>query len=142
MTDALPQRLDPLAIPLVNKFYANVGARGRATKQDLVWVVRCEHNIVAAARIVKVEEHALLCGVYVAADYRGKGVASAMVAHACREFAAPLYSFIYTHLERFYSRLGFSCAAQTLPSCLQVRLRAYQQQGRKIVPVCYGVTHG
>ncbi|MEO2268311.1 GNAT family N-acetyltransferase [Pseudoalteromonas sp. YIC-656] len=143
MTTVLAQRLTPLATPLVNKFYDEVGARGRATKQDQVWVIRCDNNISAAARVANIDEHAFICGVYVAPEHRNQGQASNLIRQICAELDAPIYTFIYQHLEDFYLQLGFIPVQQELPAPLLSRLHAYQNQGRKILPYCFvGEAHG
>ncbi|MFY8274314.1 GNAT family N-acetyltransferase [Pseudoalteromonas sp. SSDWG2] len=131
------QQLPAIAIPLVNKFYDQHGARGRATKQDKVWVVRCSNDIIAAARVVDVAQNALLCGVYVAAHYRAKGVASTLIAQVCKELNAPLYSFIYAHLKDFYTRLAFVPVLEPLPQALAQKFTSYVQQGRDLIPYVY-----
>ncbi|EAW27536.1 hypothetical protein ATW7_12106 [Alteromonadales bacterium TW-7] len=45
------QLLDKVKTPLVNKFYKLHGASGRANKQDQVWVIYLDEQIVAACRV-------------------------------------------------------------------------------------------
>ncbi|WP_462159126.1 GNAT family N-acetyltransferase [Pseudoalteromonas sp. GB56] len=143
MTSVLVQRLPPLATPLVNKFYDEVGARGRATKQDQVWVTRCNNTIIAAARVANIDNNSFLCGVYVASQHRNQGQASALIRQICAEHTGPIYSFIYQHLTEFYTKLGFIPVPQTLPSALTSKLLTYQNQGRKILPYRFDeVAHG
>ena len=66
------QKLDTLKIPLVNKFYALYSVRGRANKQDQVWVVYSEMQIVAACRIQNKHDFLFLSTVFVAPQHRAK----------------------------------------------------------------------
>ncbi|WP_105255776.1 GNAT family N-acetyltransferase [Pseudoalteromonas sp. T1lg75] len=136
MSTALAQRLSPLATPLVNKFYDRVGARGRANKQDLLWVVRCDNEIVAAARVSRLEDQHFLCGVFVDAGHRRRGLAGTLIRQICSELNGPIYSFIYRHLHPFYAQLGFAAVA-TLPEHLASRLHSYRRQGRDVLAYCY-----
>ena len=43
--------LNELKTPLVNKFYKKHSVRGRANKQDKVWVTYYNNEIVAACRL-------------------------------------------------------------------------------------------
>lgn len=43
--------LDELKTPLVNKFYKKYNVRGRANKQDKLWVNYYNNEIVAACRL-------------------------------------------------------------------------------------------
>ncbi|WP_105188262.1 GNAT family N-acetyltransferase [Pseudoalteromonas sp. T1lg48] len=136
MSPPLAQRLPALATPLVNKFYDRVGARGRANKQDQLWVVRCDNEIVAAARVSRLEEQQFLCGVFVAASHRRQGLAGTLIRQVCTELNGPIYSFIYQHLSPLYEQLGFAAVA-TLPEHLASRLHSYRRQGRDVLPYCY-----
>ncbi|WP_105213285.1 GNAT family N-acetyltransferase [Pseudoalteromonas sp. T1lg22] len=136
MTPPVAQRVPALATPLVNKFYDRVGARGRANKQDQLWVVRCDNDIVAAARVSVLEQQHFLCGVFVEADYRRQGLAATLIRQVCAELPGPIYSFIYQHLRPFYEQLGFATVA-TLPEHLASRLQSYRNQGRDVLAYCY-----
>ncbi|NUZ13158.1 GNAT family N-acetyltransferase [Pseudoalteromonas sp. McH1-7] len=136
------ERLAPIMTPLVNKFYDAHGARGRAAKHDLVWVVKDTTGIIAACRLQPVAEHWLLVGVYVSQSWRGRGIAKALITDALSQFQgtnphSPVYTFAYTHLRSFYLTLGFCDKAQPLPDELASRLASYLGQNRQLVAMYY-----
>ncbi|WP_105169052.1 GNAT family N-acetyltransferase [Pseudoalteromonas sp. T1lg23B] len=125
--------LDPLATPLVNKFYQHHKGRGRATKQDQNWVVKAP-DIVAACRVQNKDGELLLSSVLVAEGLRNRGVASALLTQVITAQNTTVYTFAYRHLFEFYQRLGFSRC--TLPLKLQPYFNSYVAQKRDIVAMC------
>ena len=102
------QKLDTLKIPLVNKFYALYSVRGRANKQDQVWVVYSETQIVAACRIQNKHDFLFLSTVFVAPQHRAKGLAKQLVCAAIKQQSMPLYTFAYKNITALYTSLGFN----------------------------------
>jgi len=129
------ERLEPIAIPLVNKFYQTHNARGRANKQDQVWVVR-DKQIIAACRVQNRSGALFLSTLFVEASYRSRGIAKQLILKALSEQAQPVYTFAYCHLEKFYHSINFT-GTQSLPEQLQSMFNAYQQQGRNILAMKY-----
>ena len=140
------QQLTAIKLPLVNKFYKQVKARGKASGGDIVWVARdvalcsiSSYNtsapIIAAARLTptKLNEYWLLSGVYVAQSHRNQGIASQLITHLVAQQAC-CYTFALTQLSDFYQRLGFvEVAVGDLPCELAQKFDAYRQQGRNII---------
>lgn len=129
------ERLEQIAIPLVNKFYQANNVRGRANKQDEVWVVKSP-VIIAACRIQNRAGALFLSTLFVAEQFRGKGVAKQVILEALSHHTQPIFTFAYAHLESFYSAAQFTCA-DVLPEELSSLLKAYQQQGRNIIAMKY-----
>ena len=102
------QKLDTLKIPLVNKFYTLYSVRGRANKQDQVWVVYSEMQIVAACRIQNKHDFLFLSTVFVAPQHRAKGLAKQLVCAAIKQQSMPLYTFAYKNITALYTSLGFN----------------------------------
>lgn len=102
------QKLDTLKIPLVNKFYALYSVRGRANKQDQVWVVYSEMQIVAACRIQNKHDFLFLSTVFVVPQHRAKGLAKQLVCAAIKQQSMPLYTFAYKNITALYTSLGFN----------------------------------
>ena len=127
-------RLPSLALPLVNKFYNAHSVRGRANKQDAVWVAKEQQHIVAAARVRYFGSTAFLCGVFVAPKKRQQGVASALIQSIHQAHPPPIFTFIYEHLQPLYQGLGYQKHTDVLVDELQLRLDAYRRQGRNISP--------
>ena len=134
------QPLEAIRLPLVNKFYQLVKARGKASGGDIVWVARALQTaaetgtIVAAGRLTPVKsQYWLLCGVYVGVNYRCQGIASQLISHLVNEQHG-CYTFAYNHLKELYQQVGFSeLSVEQLPAELAMRFKAYQKQGRNII---------
>ncbi|TMO73732.1 N-acetyltransferase [Pseudoalteromonas sp. S3776] len=102
------QILDALKTPLVNKFYAQYSVRGRANKQDQVWVVYKGMYIVAACRIQNKHDFLFLSTVFVAPQHRSKGLATRLLSAAVKHQPLPLYTFAYKSITALYMGLGFN----------------------------------
>jgi N-acetylglutamate synthase-like GNAT family acetyltransferase len=135
MPDIDYRLLPAIKLPLANKFYREVNARGKASGGDVVSVARdiSTGAIVAVARLAPIKDDKLLTGVYVAAPYRQRGIASLLIKHLVHQHPS-CYTFALTHLTDFYLRLGFTLVADDdLPCELAQRFKAYRQQGRNIL---------
>lgn len=128
--------LPAIQTPLVNKFYQANRVRGRATKQDLVWVVKLT-ELIAACRVQKVEQDAFLSTVFVDPEYRGKGVATQLLASAI-EAEDLVYTFAYQDVVSLYLQLDFINVSQdVLPEKLRNMFVNYTKQGREITAMCF-----
>lgn len=127
------ERLDPIKLPLINKFYRQYGARGKAKSNEQLWVVKSGAQIVAGARIGDISGCDFLTGVLVAPEYQGKGIATKLIQALLHGRDKPLYSFPYCHLMAMYQKLGFKALPiERLPKPLLMRFERYQKQGRNI----------
>ena len=129
------ERLEQIAIPLVNKFYQAHNVRGRANKQDEVWVIKSQ-SIVAACRIQNRAGALFLSTLFVAEAYRGQGIAKQIILEVLSQYTQPIFTFAYAHLEAFYRAAQFTCA-DALPDELSCIFNAYRQQGRNIIAMKY-----
>jgi len=129
------ERLEQIAIPLANKFYQAHNVRGRANKQDEVWVVK-NPSIIAACRIQNRVDALFLSTLYVDEKWRGKGIAKQIILAALSQHTQPVFTFAYAHLEAFYQAIHFRCV-DTLPEELAYMFKAYRQQGRDIIAMKY-----
>ncbi|KZN63553.1 GNAT family N-acetyltransferase [Pseudoalteromonas luteoviolacea] len=129
--------LPAIQTPLVNKFFQKHNVRGRATKQDQVWVIK-QTDLVAACRVQNVDNNAFLSTVFVDSAYRGQGMAKMLVLHATASAEQCVYTFAYKNVTALYSKLAFEPVdSVSLPSALQKKFASYVKQGRDIVPMCY-----
>lgn len=126
--------LEPIKTPLANKFYSQYKARGRASKNDQVWVAYYDLMIVAACRIQTRGGCLFLSTLLVAPVWRGHGVAKQLLKHALSQQSAQVYTFAYAHLVDFYQLVGFNLVL-ALPSPLDKLLAVYLQ--RKVVAMQY-----
>ena len=128
------ERLEAIKTPLVNKFYDQHNARGRATKHDQVWVAYHDSTIVAACRIQNRSDYLFLSTVLVAPTKRRQGLAKQLLKYALAEQSSHVYTFAYAELTDFYKSIGFNFVL-TLPSPLDTLFAVYQQ--RNIVAMQY-----
>ncbi|SFB83132.1 GNAT family N-acetyltransferase [Pseudoalteromonas denitrificans] len=124
--------------PLVNKFYDLNRVKGRANKQDDVWVVRNHSEIIAACRVQTIASHLFLSTLFVLPQMRNEGVARDLLLYLIEYYRnkslLPIFTFAYSTLDSFYNSLGFN-ACQNLPIELKCMFESYQLQGRKIIPM-------
>jgi len=129
------QLLDKIQTPIINKFYDTYRVKGRANKQDDVWVVRYNNEIIAACRIQNISGSLFLSTLFVVELMRGKGVAKALISHVVKHYQNTQFSnittFAYTHLTGLYISIGF-LAPEILTKELAKMYHNYQNQGRKI----------
>jgi N-acetylglutamate synthase-like GNAT family acetyltransferase len=126
------ERLASIKTPLVNKFYALHNARGRANKQDEVWVAYDDFDIIAACRVQTREGTLFLSTVLVAPQWRNKGIASELIKRSVSAQHDVVYTFAYQNLIHFYQSIGFNFVL-TLPAPLMILFKAYEQ--RNIIPL-------
>ncbi|OCQ20504.1 hypothetical protein A7985_15750 [Pseudoalteromonas luteoviolacea] len=129
--------LPAIQTPLVNKFFQEHRVRGRATKQDQVWVIK-QTELVAACRVQNVDDDAFLSTVFVEADYRGQGLAKMLISQAVKSTNQSVYTFAYQDVLPLYLKLDFTTVAiELLPIALQKKFANYLKQGRDILPMCF-----
>ncbi|GAA61072.1 acetyltransferase, GNAT family protein [Pseudoalteromonas sp. BSi20652] len=126
--------LDELKIPLVNKFYKKHNVRGRANKQDKVWVTYYNNEIVAACRLQDKTEFLFLSTVFVVLEHRGKGVAKQLLSTLLKSQNKTLYTFAYKNVVDLYCAIGFN-QVLTYTLALQVLFDTYKH--RNVVALEY-----
>ena len=126
--------LDGLKIPLVNKFYKKHNVRGRANKQDKVWVTYYNNEIVAACRLQDKTDFLFLSTVFVALEHRGKGVAKQLLSTLLKSQDKKINTFAYKNVVDLYCAIGFN-QVLTYTLALQVLFDTYKH--RNIVALEY-----
>ncbi|WP_282114855.1 GNAT family N-acetyltransferase [Pseudoalteromonas arctica] len=126
--------LDGLKVPLVNKFYKKHNVRGRANKQDKVWVTYYNNEIVAACRLQDKTEFLFLSTVFVALEHRGKGVAKQLLSTLLKSQDKVINTFAYKNVVDLYCAIGFN-QVLTYTLALQVLFDTYKH--RNIVALEY-----
>ncbi|CAH9066157.1 hypothetical protein PSEHALCIP103_03530 [Pseudoalteromonas haloplanktis] len=112
------KQLESIKTPLVNKFYTLHHVRGRANKQDQVWVAYDNNTIIAACRLQNKPTFLFLSTVFVAPSYRLKGVATQLLVALLNAQTEPVYTFAYQRLTDFYQALGFNQVLTYTPALL------------------------
>ena len=126
--------LDELKIPLVNKFYKKHNVRGRANKQDKVWVTYYNDEIVAACRLQDKTDFLFLSTVFITLEHRGKGVAKQLLSTLLKSQDKKINTFAYKNVVDLYCAIGFN-QVLTYTLALQVLFDTYKH--RNIVALEY-----
>ncbi|MBG9991298.1 MULTISPECIES: GNAT family N-acetyltransferase [unclassified Pseudoalteromonas] len=126
--------LDGLKVPLVNKFYKKHNVRGRANKQDKVWVTYYNNEIVAACRLQDKTEFLFLSTMFVVLEHRGKGVAKQLLSTLLKSQDKMINTFAYKNVVDLYCAIGFN-QVLTYTLALQVLFDTYKH--RNIVALEY-----
>ena len=109
--------------PLLSKFYRAQRSHMRVPAGAQCWVA-FKGQIVAGLCLSPVGQGHWLTGLWVAAAFRGQGLARRLVSQALQSAQTPVWLFCHPQLADFYARLGFATPAQ-LPEALQGRLQRY-----------------
>ncbi len=124
--------LEPIKVPLVNKFYDKHGARGRALKADQVWVAYNAYDIIGACRVQNQSGYLFLSTLYIDPQWRGNKVASKLLHTTIAAQQGTVFTFVYQNLIDFYMQNGFNYIL-TLPNPLRLLFQQYAH--RNIVPM-------
>ena len=118
----------------VQSFYSSVGYSGGPNADDRVLYASQARSIVAAVRLSSEADTLVLRGMYVAEPLRGAGIGSKLLERISAEIASSAcWCIPYTHLEGFYSRIGFSvCERGEIPEFLAARKKRYASTGREV----------
>jgi predicted GNAT family acetyltransferase len=102
------ERLVEIKAPLVNKFYKKFSVKGRANKQDQLWVVYYKKEIVAACRLQNKIDFLFLSTVFVAPEHRAKGLAKYLLSMLLKHQNKMIYTFAYKNVVELYRAIGFN----------------------------------
>ena len=120
--------LEKVKYPLVNQFYKRVYKKGIAGKNEAVFIIKNEQQIICSAKLKSIEESLLLTGVACDEDFQHQGYASRLVKQLLGKQQQSIFCFPYPHLEAFYLRLGFMhISVEEAPEAIQTRLLRYRQ---------------
>lgn len=102
-------QVEPLMLPLVNRFYKACRYSAKAGRGEKVYVLKLEQRIVAALRLVpKPDGYYFLRSMCVDPDLRGQGLGTRLLQGITQELAErPCYCYPFKHLARFYGQVGF-----------------------------------
>lgn len=121
--------LEKIKFPLVNQFYKRVYKKGVASKNEAVFILKAQQQIICSAKIKNVDQQQLLTGVACDPDYQHQGYASQLVSQLLKQQKQPIYCFPYPHLAHFYLQLGFKHLAQEdAPEGIQQRFCHYVER--------------
>jgi len=121
------EQLPAIKTPLVNKFYNTHNARGRANKQDQLWVAYHGIDIIAACRIQHREGYLFLSTLLVAPAWRRQQIAQQLLRIMLSEQQHKVYTFSYRNVIALYQALGFVVTAN-LPKVLDTLFNCYKNR--------------
>ncbi|GAA5315268.1 MAG: hypothetical protein AseanaTS_04730 [Candidatus Pelagadaptatus aseana] len=134
--DYLVEQLDSQLLPLVNKFYKSCRYSAKAGREDVVFVVRSDQQMIAAVRLQYRQDGVyFLRSMCVAPEYRRQGVGTVLLNGMLPFLTQVLcYCYPFDHLESFYAQSGFTTIAPEAaePYMLEAYHR-YLKQGRKLL---------
>ena len=120
--------LEKVKYPLVNQFYKRVYKKGIAGKNEAVFILKNERQIICSAKLKSIETSLLLTGVACDPDYQHQGYASQLVKQLLSKQQESIFCFPYPHLEAFYQQLGFNhLPVDQAPEAIQTRILRYRQ---------------
>lgn len=130
------------AFGVVNRFYKSQGDKSKAKRGEVVIAVYHGDLLAAVMRLLaKTEGWYLMRSVCVANDLRAKGIGSFIVEKGLESIDVNgCYCFALSHLDGFYSRLGFQRAqdvVSTLPITVSDDIRRVVQQRKPWLPMVY-----
>ena len=119
--------LKSIQLPLANAFYKRVYKKGIAHKNERVFVIK-GHRIICAGKLKQFDGQLLLTGIASDPLYRQQGHASELIKSILDLYSQPIYCFPYSHLQDFYSKLGFTLAVQeTVPTIIHQKFTTYSK---------------
>ncbi|SHO58029.1 GNAT family N-acetyltransferase [Vibrio quintilis] len=140
MNQLLFEQLDPIKIPLIQRFYKQHYPAGKAKKDELVIIAKdSQHHICAAVRFRNISPYQLLTGMTVATEKRQQGVAHQLLTFCEQQILnEQVYCFALPYLEDFYRAHHFrSQKADELPGLVHTLYQRYTRQGKQLVPMKY-----
>ena len=109
--------------PLMNKFYRSHQSSMKAVRDAQLWVAKRE-VIIGALCLRPVAGGHWLTGLFVDPEWRGQGIAGALIAEAIRDLQGPVWLFCHPDLRGFYEERGFTFDP-ALPYAMAERLSRY-----------------
>lgn len=139
------ERLEPVKLPLLQRFYKQHYPSTKPKKTELIIIARREGQLCAAVRFRPIEHYQLLTGMAVDETMRSNGIGHQLLAY-CQEqiLDSRVYCFAFPWLKDFYQTHGFKTIdSENLPNSLKILLKRYQNGGKSLIPMHYQqeITH-
>ncbi|GLT17517.1 acyltransferase [Vibrio zhanjiangensis] len=131
--------LDPIKLPLVSRLYKAYYPSGRAKKDELTIVGKCDQQVVAVVRFKAIEDNRLLTGMLVVPEFRHQGLGHQLISY-CEKHVLQSgdFCFAYSELESFYQQHGFfTLDSDSLPNTLRGLFERYSQK-KSLAAMQYG----
>ncbi|CAM3858160.1 N-acetylglutamate synthase [Vibrio aerogenes CECT 7868] len=140
MNQLLFEQLDPIKIPLIQRFYKQHYPSGKAKKDEQVIIAKDnQHQICAAVRFRHISNYQLLTGMTVATEKRQQGIGHQLLTFCeQRILHEQVYCFALAHLKDFYTTHHFRYQEpDTLPEAIRTLYFRYTRQGKVLIPMRY-----
>ena len=128
--------LEPIAYPLVNRFYKQAREKGKTQRSDEIYVARAGQQIIAAVRLCPIAGGGvLLRSLAVLPEYRRTGVGTQFMNYVGAQIGArECWCYPFSWLQIFYEASGFQCVVpDDAPDFICTPFENYQRQGRDIL---------
>jgi N-acetylglutamate synthase-like GNAT family acetyltransferase len=114
---------------VLNHFYKLNKDKARAKPNDLMYAaISNDKTPCAALRLLPYEQFLFLRSVLTSPDYRGQGIASALIQYAINQNSCPIYTLPTPLAVSLYKRLGFiEVEKQEIPAQLLASYRRFRQ---------------
>jgi N-acetylglutamate synthase-like GNAT family acetyltransferase len=119
----------------VTGFYHDNGYGATVSPSDCVLMAEVENKIVGVVRICEESDTVVLRGMQVAPGFRTRGIGTALLGEVSELIGdRECYCLPYTHLQEFYSRIGFhTVGPERTPGFLKNRRDEYEAKGLDVV---------
>lgn len=134
------EMLDPLKLPLVQRFYKQHYPTAKPKRNERIYTARLANQLCAVVRFRPIgTSHLLLTGMAVATELRAQGIGHQLLnyceSHVLNQH---VFCFAYRHLEKFYHQHHFEVQSpQALPIEINHLYQRYLHQGKDIFPMRY-----
>jgi len=128
------EQLMPPQFPLAKKFYKSARYPNNIGREDEVYVVLHQSNIIATLKLVKLDQHLILRSMVVSPMYRRTGVGLFMLHRLAQKLETrECWCFPFNGLESFYGAIGFKAyRPENSPTIIRKKYQQYFSQGKKI----------
>ncbi|MDW6091155.1 GNAT family N-acetyltransferase [Vibrio rhizosphaerae] len=134
------EMLDPLKLPLVQRFYKQHYPTAKPKRHESIYTASLANQFCAVVRFRNIgASFQLLTGMTVAKERRSQGIGHQLLSF-CEDHVLNhnVFCFAYRHLESFYQSHHFVVQApQALPGEINTLYQRYHHQGRDIIPMRY-----
>ncbi len=122
-------------LPEIMQLYRANGYGADVSPDDRVLIAEAEDKIVGVVRICEEGGRVILRGMHVKPGFRGRGIGTVLLSQAAEAIGArSCYCVPYTHLQSFYSQVGFQMAGpERTPAFLRRRREEYRARGLDVV---------
>ena len=119
----------------VKRFYREHKMKPQAPKSDDIYIALLNNKLVGALRLCPYENTWLLRSMCIKTDLRGKGIGHFILTELVDTLAQKqCYCFPYSHLEKFYEKIGFEkIAPHDTDEVIAKKYNGYLANGKKIL---------